>query len=384
MIQKIKVNSCDLRKWDTMNQYPLNVTIDTCIFDSCRYNFGEDGTLGLLEKYVAEGKVRVFISDIVYREMKAHITEKCNQILQEYEGLKRRARKQLSSIFLEQGINALFIEHNGNELKGKCLQLLDEHIQSIAEGVLDIHSVNVGDVFDDYFEMRPPFEEKKTKKSEFPDAFIAHEIKTHFADTKDIVFVISSDKGFIKAFDGLTNYRTMDSLHELFDLINKYDEEKEVEYKRTLTVFDLLKDNISEQVKKYISDNEYIEVFGQSIDRDGIIDGYDYTEISLYSVDNLTVAIHSVDDIKNNCSYITIRCEADMIVDCSYDDYDNAPWDSEEKEYLFVETVTIREVHNARFACSVIIDRENENFVLRPFKVILGGDTRISRKKKSE
>ena len=367
-----------------MNKYPLYISIDTCIFESNGYNFDETSALGLLKKYIADGKVKVFLSDIVYSEMKAHISEKCSQIISDHENWKRKSAKELSSIFLEQAFPSLFMEYDEEELKGKCLEILDNYVHSIAEEILDISSVNIGALFNDYFEMKPPFEDKKKKKSEFPDACIIQEIKNRFDKSGEMVFIISSDNGFNKSFEGIENYRIIGSLNDLYDIINKNDEEKEEAYNRTRLIFDSLKERIEEEVKRYICDNEYIEVFGQTIDRHGIIDGYDYTEISLHNIDNLSVMIHSVDDISDNESTITVRCEANMIVDCSYDDYDNAPWDSEEKEYLFVETVTIREVHNARFACSIVIDREDESFVLRPFKVLLGGDTRVSREKKSE
>jgi len=66
-------------------------------------------------------------------------------------------------------------------------------------------------------------------------------------------------------------------------------------------------------------------------------------------------------------------------VDCLYEDYDNSPWDPETKDYIFVNTGEIREEHNANFACSIEIDRNNKTFKIHPFKIILGGDTRTAR-----
>lgn len=38
-----------------MFKYPINVTIDTNIFDAARYDFDENSTLQLLTKYVKKG-----------------------------------------------------------------------------------------------------------------------------------------------------------------------------------------------------------------------------------------------------------------------------------------------------------------------------------------
>lgn len=43
----------------------------------------------------------------------------------------------------------------------------------------------------------PPFENSEKKKSEFPDAFIAQQIRKRFGETEEVV-IVSNDKGFIR------------------------------------------------------------------------------------------------------------------------------------------------------------------------------------------
>lgn len=83
------------------------------------------------------------------------------------------------------------------------------------------------------------------------------------------------------------------------------------------------------------------------------------------------------DEISEKNSIITLSCNADIAADCYYEDYTNAPWDPEEKEYLFVDTVKIREEHKASFGCRIEIDRKLKSFNLFPFTVVLDGDSRI-------
>ena len=48
------------------------------------------------------------------------------------------------------------------------------------------------------------------------------------------------------------------------------------------------------------------------------------------------------------------RCKADISADCYFEDYANAPWDSETKEYVFVETIKMREDVYKRQALRIV------------------------------
>ena len=89
--------------------------------------------------------------------------------------------------------------------------------------------------------------------------------------------------------------------------------------------------------------------------------------------------IHSVDKLSDTSSTVTISCNAEFIVDCSFEDYNNAAWDSETKEYVFVDTILMREEHKARFGCRIEIERNEKTFKIFPFSIILGSDSRKKR-----
>ncbi|ABR50022.1 hypothetical protein Amet_3929 [Alkaliphilus metalliredigens QYMF] len=62
-------------------------------------------------------------------------------------------------------------------------------------------------------------------------------------------------------------------------------------------------------------------------------------------------------------------CSADFSSISSYDDFENSVWDSEEKEYIFLERCDVREFHHAEFECilrfSVSGAGENMSFELQ-------------------
>ena len=66
-------------------------------------------------------------------------------------------------------------------------------------------------------------------------------------------------------------------------------------------------------------------------------------------------------------------------MDCYYEDYNNAAWDSESKSYFYVETKAIKEIHTARFGVRVEINVKSGEFKLSKFTVRLGGDSRKDR-----
>lgn len=139
------------------------------------------------------------------------------------------------------------------------------------------------------------------------------------------------------------------------------------------------KSDIESYLAQYIKNNVEINVIGLSYDRKGVTEGYDYSETYLNSLSDVTIGIHSVDEIDDNKSIVTLKCKSSFSMDCFYEDYENALWDSEEKEYVYVDTIEIREEHKAKFACRIEINRTENTFEVLPFKIILGADSRKER-----
>lgn len=359
-----------------MFKYPLAVTIDTNIFDAARFDLCDTSTLKILENYVKSGKIKVVLSDIVVRESKRHIADQVKKICR----IMRKARAAALEGSTEHLITTiglgeiLRIVKNKDELISKGEEMFDDFLRTINAEILGADLIDVSLILGDYFGTKPPFENSEKKKSEFPDAFIAQQIRKRFGETEEVV-IVSNDKGFIRACRESENHLFFNSLGELYNAISKED----AAYDETMAVIKELQLRISAAVNEYIKDNENIDVHGLSYDKDGIESGYDYNEVYLHSISDVTFSVHSVDEISENISIVTLSCKADISADCYYEDYANAPWDPEEKEYVFVDTIQMREEHKARFGCRIEIDREAKTFKVFPFTVILGGDSRSNR-----
>lgn len=360
-----------------MFKYPLAVTIDTNILDAAKYDLSDGSTLQLLKNYVDDGIIKVVLSNIVVREAKKHLAKQVKKVC----SIARKLRTEVLQESTEHLINyvglsrLLEISKDKDALIQKSEELFDNFLSDINAEILGIDLINLESIIDDYFEINPPFEDGEKKRKEFPDAFIANQIRKRFGEAEDVA-IVSNDNGFNKACKEAPNHFFFGSLGALFDAINK---EKEEAYAETINVIKELQFRIASTLIEYIKSNENIEVRGLSYDKDGVETGFDYDESYLHNVSNIAFRVHSVDEMTDKYSKVTLLCKADISADCFFEDYANAPWDSETKEYVFVESIKMREEHTARFGCRIEIDRETKSYRIFPFTIILGGDSRKDR-----
>lgn len=174
-----------------MFKYPLAVTIDTNIFDAAKFDLCDASPLKTLENYVKNGKIKVVLSDIVVRESKRHIADQIKKIC----GIMRKARAAALEESTEHLISTiglgeiLRIVTNKGELISKGEEMFDDFLRTINTEILGADLIDVGLVLGDYFETKPPFENSEKKKSEFPDAFIAQQIRKRFGETEEVVII---------------------------------------------------------------------------------------------------------------------------------------------------------------------------------------------------
>ena len=355
-------------------RYPVNVTIDTNIFEANHFDFGTGSTMSVLVKHIQNGKVKLVLSDIVIREVEKHISNRIDDVYRK----ARKLRKDYLHLLPEQYLSDIGMElyiHIPEKatIHEKAQKVFADFISRCNVERLNTRGINIEKVLDDYFSICPPFENSEKKQKEFPDAFIAEEIKNRFG-SDETVAIISQDKGFKKACGDSDNHIFYSSLGELFDAINKQD----AEYSSAIELINNNADSIIHEIRELIDDN-CIEVHGLAYDKDGIPEGYDYEETYIEHCSVSEYKIHTIDDIDEEKIMASLWVHSSISIDCYFDDYDNALWDSEEKEYIYVEQKHILEKHDARFGCRIEINRNTKEVQVIPFRIILGGDSRVDR-----
>lgn len=357
-----------------MIKYPLNVTIDTNIFEANKFDFGTDSTMSLLVKNVQNGKIKLVLSNIVISEVEKHICRCVDNVC----GKARKLRNEYLDILPEQYLTdigmGMYVQiPDKKTIHQRAKDIFAKFLEDCKVERLDTGSINLEEILEDYFAVRPPFENSEKKKKEFPDAFIAEEIKKRFG-SDEIVAIVSQDNGFKKACTNSKNHLFFSSLGELFNTLSKNEEEY-------IAALELIKNNNNSiiQTIKGMIDDSCVEVHGLSYDQDGIADGYDYDETYLEYCYLSGMRLHTIDDIDEDIITASLWIHGNMAVNCYFKDFDNAPWDSEEKEYVWVEEKHILEKHNVRFACRIELNSKTEEIRVLPFKIVLGGDSRKSR-----
>lgn len=172
--------------------------------------------------------------------------------------------------------------------------------------ILGTDLIDLDTILDDYFEIKPPFEEGEKKRKEFPDAFIANQVRKRFGDAEDVA-IISNDTGFKKACQQSPHHFFFDSLGALFDRISR---EQTEAYAETIKAIEEMQERIKYYVLQYVKDNENIELRGLSYDKDGVVSGFDYDEVYLNGISDVDFRVHSVDEMSGNLSIVTLLCEA--------------------------------------------------------------------------
>ncbi|EPS51492.1 hypothetical protein CFSAN002367_07390 [Clostridium botulinum CFSAN002367] len=151
-------------------------------------------------------------------------------------------------------------------------------------------------------------------------------------------------------------------------MINKQDQMYDtiIQYIKDKDVYKEICNNIKERIEF-----DDIEVNGLDCDRKGYCEGYEYSDTLTTDVSVENFYLSSVDEISEDIIYLTILCKAKISVSCSYYDYDNSIWDSEEKEYMFLLEREIDEEHEPEFECSLSlkVNHEDDNVEFSLFDI---------------
>lgn len=323
-----------------------NVFIDTQVFMREGFKFNNNRLSQLLKLGKAK-LVRVIISDVVQREVSSKISEKISEVakakhnlLKELEILENDAPNELTEIIKRIEVDGLItIGHK------RWLDYIDEaNIE-----VLDSNSICNEELLSYYFEGKFPFSHGK-KKSEFPDAISMLSLKTWLEEKNEKAYVVSDDSDF-KGFchDNASRCISIDHLSEFLDIYNR------AEKRLTLVVHQYI-----ENEKEYLIsgvDNAFSTCgFNYSYDWEAEVD-----DVRVHSVDFDDADIIEVEDGR---AIINLRAKISFSADVSGQDYSTAIWDSEDKDYIFIddfnENLSFDEVYDVSMV--VYFDEEKGEF----------------------
>jgi hypothetical protein len=173
---------------------PLNILIDTCIFDQYGYNFSSP----IVETFVAVAGIKKFIlilPDVIEREIRRHINEKSH----EAASALKRARKDapLLAKWSHWQANEV-IKAAAAEIQTKVMGDWEQFLKNFKVEKLGYDGIDMTEIMDWYDRHRAPFGEGQ-KRKEFPDAFAIAAAFAYCKHYNTEVAVVSSDPDFRKA-----------------------------------------------------------------------------------------------------------------------------------------------------------------------------------------
>lgn len=196
------------------------LSIDTSIFS--QYQNGlEHGLLQRLSQFEASD-VDLVLSDVVVREVYRHMVEAA---VSGDKGLKDAVKLSGAARNLDKAAREAIVSGVAlGETPEQCVtrRWTDFQARTGYKLVVTADLVSAGDLFSAYFEVKPPFENKETKKFEFPDAMALQGLEAFAEHAGKLMLVVSADDGwldFCKQSAWLIHERELGAAMSLFQKV---------------------------------------------------------------------------------------------------------------------------------------------------------------------
>lgn len=340
--------------------------VDTSVLDPMYNDYSKlEKVFQNLKKHISNNKLVLFTHEIAIREVVKHIHEQIPKQLDGYRKIQKC--KELVLLKNVRKYKNVFGEIDNNQVIKDIIKEFKVKLSDIGIQVIKTGNISVKKILNNYFLVKPPFGE--TKKSEFPDAIMLESIQNNFNNI-DNIHILATDPDWEnvckennytihKTFSSLSDY-----LNQQFEVANKIQQ-----FINEQSIQTYLESNVLKMIE-----NLNFEIDGREIDRKGYVYGYDYECFELKYVNIIGRRISHIEDIdfrkeeENNVLYATvlIRYNIRAYFDCHYNNMDNSVWDSEAKEYIYLDKETVTEIHKMLLFARVEIYRDKDsNFTVK-------------------
>lgn len=314
------------------------ISIDNETLKSNGYKFDE----GLL-KAMCQFKtspVKVIQSDIVHNEAVKHIGEEITKAKTEVQKALRSAKLQLKikAKQLDEATNLLSID--GDELEIAHQRIREYYNQIGAELIESDKYLDVNKLMEMYFKTEAPFELKKDKKNEFPDAIALLSLENWAEENNVNVIAVTKDKGWKNYSENSHRITVISDLAEALEKFQLHNKVMEIiSYLRTNEDLGIIGKYIENSI-----DGQYIDVDASSFfyyEYDDVFATYLTHQLATDKSSGL-IDIHIV-RIEGNL--IVLKVSA--IVNCEvHASFDFSIHDSGDYVYLGSSSRTIRKSYN--------------------------------------
>lgn len=309
---------------------PVNVFLDTEVFDRSQYNFASRD-FQRLTSLVKDGYVRLFLTAVTEQEIISHLESNASEAYRVVEGFRKKVKDlSPSSASAVSGLNE-------DTIRSEFISTFKKFCKPLKTTVVPVASVPLDEVLDAYFSKKAPFRDGK-KKCEFPDAFAAAALEIWCREKKETMVVVSGDDDW--------RSRCVDS--------------KELEHKPELVeMFALFPDaRLSERIVAALRSepDKVVDAVREGFPSMGFMlldaDG----DIEDIEVDDVELKKFFVVEAKDGHAVVDIDCVVSFTGDVTYEDPDSGMFDYETHSKLFMDTVRGRVDSKATIRIEVLLD----------------------------
>lgn len=295
----------------------FNVFLDTNIFINAKYDF-DRASLHNLKKYCDDGIASMFTNDIIIREVKHHIETEVGLLAAQAKNAIKDNGELINAI------TPSVFETIKNTLLNAPTQLttaFDSYMSGST--ALSNTGLSVIDLFNDYFVPNAPFEGRKGKKSEFPDAAVIMSIKQYLASTEhESLHVVTGDDGWHNALKDISDVFIYKDLKSLLTKISK---EQEI-YRRIVPFIREQIESLQERAKDWLGDQEWdfaVDEVEMCIECDEV------EEVDIRDVNLVLDGIEYIDTLEGS-AVATLSGIAMVRINFSYIDHTDEIYDKED------------------------------------------------------
>ena len=378
-----------------MNPFPpADVFIDANVIIKNCYDF-HSGDLERLKHYSELGIIRLITSELVVSEIDNNLRQDISLYASELRNFisKRKPINELK--LLDDKHKFLFEDFRKLGWDEFIITQWHDYLKTTNCVIIPIGTISIGEIVNDYFNLKPPFENAKLKKSEFPDAIIIKSLIEYAKDSLVTTYVFTDDKGWANAFpeektmlwgESSKRYLVVDNINTILKYI--YNIETEQTKFANIVLGDI--SNINSAIKKLIKDD--IEDMSVSVEfKDtSIIDlNEDYDEIEEIIANEITPTFSSFEEIEGSHVSTIFDLELDIKITFSQTDYENSIYDSEDKVYLFLKHRRVTQFHYCETSVRVELEKDDDKHyyvssIKYPYEIEVSNETCISEEEQED
>ena len=277
--------------------------------------------------------------------------------MEQYESIQKKCESKPLSLLQKNSVPVIELPEL-EQLKERLFRQFDDYMEETDCEILDSKQVQVSELLDDYFNEVPPFEEKKAKKHEFPDAIIIKAIKAFFQQVPERLYIVSNDGGWKAAFAGQPKYEVIDSLDEMLKTVSQFCKEPFAD--KYISFLSDHSEEIVERIKDRLeNDIDWIEKVGTDvIEADEVFD---------FEVERIRLRDNDFEYVSEEGATVNLSAEVYIKLQYTYNDYTGSFQDDETGDLYNVASGEMTERHKFYLDLSVGIDAEGEDMELSDF-----------------